>query len=178
MRKILRSFTALFAASLLCFGMCSKENKKEEEPQGNKMNVFDLMGNTGKTWTIMRVERTYYNADGKVDSTSTREFTSLDEIMWFSKNFGYSDEKEIYFCRFPLNEFIPENGTWNLDIDAQKLTFICDDLGINCTTAKDGTWEVLNFGKSAYGSSFYIERTLSLANNRKLKVLAKLHADY
>lgn len=164
-------------SSLFMAATCNKDDDKPE-PEEKGMTDFDLRGSNGKSWTISQVDRTYYNANGAVDSTTTREWVSLDERMWFGTDTNSSHEKNVYFCMFPLNEYIPQNGLWNLGANGRELTFTCDGYGIVCTTEKDGTWKIVHFGKSAYGSSFNIERTLSLANNRKVKVAARIYSDY
>ncbi|ACU63746.1 hypothetical protein [Chitinophaga pinensis] len=175
MKRALNALTACAVVSLFCFATCSKKDDKDDDPTVNKMTIADLTGSANKDWTIMKVERTYYSADGKIDSTFTREALSSDEMIQFSTGPTIGDKTETHICRFPLNSYIPDFGTWTLLSNPQRLTFSC--YVFSCDPYTVGTWDISDYGKSAYGSSFNIQRIFSLENGRTLKVWAHLYAD-
>lgn len=175
MKPALNALAAVAVVSLFCFATCSKEDDDKKKPEGNSVSITDLAGSGDKHWLISKIERTYYSADGKVDSTFTRDAASEEESIQFSTGPTVGDKTETLVCRYPLDAFIPDFGAWTLSSNPQRITFSCYIFSCNAETV--GTWDISDYGKSAYGSSFNIQRVFQLNNARKLKVWARLYSE-
>ena len=170
----------LFALSILFVMLqaatCTKEKEQEPEQQGSKITVLELIDGNGKIWWISEVTLTYTSAAGGVDSIVKPPFRNLETSMWFGPS-AYGSIKYEFMAGAPLDTYIPETGSWELNIPAQTIYLKCFDVRGTCSTAKDGTWKIERYRQSPYGESFNLVREYLLPTGRKMKVWARLYND-
>lgn len=135
-----------------------------------------MTGGGDRYWIISKIERTYYRVNGAIDSTSVHEYSNDDEYMKFSEGNEYTQNKPLFICNYPLEDYTPDFGFFSLSADGKTLTLVCSGL-FACNKDREGTWEVSDYGVSGYGSSFNMQRTISYPGGRSLKVKARIYTD-
>jgi hypothetical protein len=163
-----------FVLVLLILASCEDEAAEPDlnQNKGTQLTEIALMGANGKSWSTFEGTLEYISSTGQLDSVVNLPLDLSQEppITWFGDNRGTAGLHEVYFTSLPFTEFLPEYGTWVLDMKNQTIAFTCNGRGVDCSTMSklNGTWIISSYVDGG-GELLHLEKMENLPNQRKLK---------
>ncbi|MCP9750003.1 hypothetical protein [Ferruginibacter sp. HRS2-29] len=159
----------------LVLGIISCKKNDDTSPDSTpttSVSVSTLMGSTGKRWPFVDITLTYYSASGSVDSTVIIDRPTSGSLF-FGDNNGVNGINLNFDAQDPLTRVLPGFGAFSLNQATQKISFTCLPPHCNGT---DGEWAIssYNLNTGLRLESLQLQRSVSLAGNRKVTQLIKL----